>query len=208
MSSVCAEIYDALEIKRDVNGTKREMCAKSILPPFVARLVKDLQITSEDTFYDLGCGNGSVVFQVALMTGAKCVGVELNKHNAEVATLAWASLKPRFERDWKKLMPEVIFISGDLEDTISASEYSSQHTVAWFANLLMPLTVTHTVGEVFLQLPPETRLGCMTDPFPHSRGIRLCNRKAFRNVIVKDIRWTSGTTEWTKVGRIILRIHP
>lgn len=52
-------IYSKLEVKRDVgNGRKKDMCAKSMLPPFVTQLVKDLGLTEADTFYDLGCGNG------------------------------------------------------------------------------------------------------------------------------------------------------
>ncbi len=39
--------------------------------------VKKLGITSQDIFYDLGSGDGKVVFIVNKLTGAKCVGFEL-----------------------------------------------------------------------------------------------------------------------------------
>jgi len=40
-------------------------------------IVKKLGISSADTFYDLGSGNGKVVFLVNQMSGARCVGFEL-----------------------------------------------------------------------------------------------------------------------------------
>jgi len=40
-------------------------------------IVKKLGITSADTFYDLGSGNGKVVFLVNKLSGATCVGFEL-----------------------------------------------------------------------------------------------------------------------------------
>lgn len=41
-------------------------------------MVKKLNITSADTFYDLGSGNGKVTFLVSRLTGARCVGFELS----------------------------------------------------------------------------------------------------------------------------------
>jgi hypothetical protein len=41
-------------------------------------IVKKLSISSRDVFYDLGSGNGKVVFLVNQMTGARCLGFELS----------------------------------------------------------------------------------------------------------------------------------
>lgn len=40
-------------------------------------IVKELPISSKDVFYELGSGNGRVVFVVEKLTGAKSVGFEL-----------------------------------------------------------------------------------------------------------------------------------
>jgi hypothetical protein len=40
-------------------------------------IVKELEITSADIFYDLGSGDGKVCFLVNNLSGAKCVGFEL-----------------------------------------------------------------------------------------------------------------------------------
>lgn len=43
----------------------------------VEYFVKKLGISSQDVFYDLGSGDGKVVFLVNQLTGARCVGYEL-----------------------------------------------------------------------------------------------------------------------------------
>jgi len=54
--------------------------------PFVPTRTKDLarifsyvKLSTSDIFYDLGCGNGSVVFFAAEHFQAQCIGIELNK---------------------------------------------------------------------------------------------------------------------------------
>ena len=54
-------------------------------------IVKKLGISSRDVFYDLGSGNGKVVFLVSQLTGARCVGFELSWW-----TVLFAKLKSRF----------------------------------------------------------------------------------------------------------------
>ncbi len=41
-------------------------------------IVKELKISSSDVFYDLGSGNGKVVFLVEKLSGAKVIGFELS----------------------------------------------------------------------------------------------------------------------------------
>lgn len=192
------EIFSEISLKRIVSTEKRMMCAKSIMPAFVSNLARILDIKSTDTFYDLGCGNGSVLFQIAYMTGAKCVGVELSPHNAQVAREAWSSMKPRLEKESGREMPEVEIITGDLTDTIMASNFCSQNTVVWTANLLMPKMVTQLMAERFRHLPSGARIACFDDMYPHSRRVtRVRDPQAFELFKMTDYRWTSGTVEWT-----------
>lgn len=193
-----SEIYSEISLKRVVSTEKRMMCAKSILPAFVSALARSLQIKETDTFYDLGCGNGSVIFQIAYMTGAKCIGVELSPHNAEVARKAWESMKPRLEKHSGRKMPEVQIITGDLTETIATEEFNSPHTVVWTANLLMPKMVTQLMAERFRMLPVGARIACFDDMYPHSRRVtRVRDPQAFELFDMIDYRWTSGTVEWT-----------
>lgn len=55
-------------------------------------LLDDLHLTKEDVFYDLGCGVGQACIQVALVTPAQAVGVELSKTRLKHATEATENL--------------------------------------------------------------------------------------------------------------------
>lgn len=192
------EIFSEISAKRIVSTEKRMMCAKSILPAFISNLAKILDVKSTDTFYDLGCGNGSVLFQIAFVTGAKCVGVELSPHNAQVARDAWQAMKPRLEKISGRKMPEIEIITGDLTDVIAKQEFYTPNTVIWTANMLMPKMVTQLMAERFRALPSGARIACFDDMYPHSRRVsRIRDPEAFELFDMIDYKWTSGTVEWT-----------
>lgn len=198
--------HEALEESRarrvtEVAG-KNHLCAKSILPHFITRMAAELEIDSRDTFYDLGSGNGSVVFQTAFMTGARCVGVELSAHNADVSRRVWAALKPKLEAYRGAPMPEVEIITGDLADVITADDFGRDgHTVVWTANLLMPRSVTHFMSEVFRRLPRGCRIMCLDDLYPHGReSCRWRDPEAFELFQMTDYAWPPHSVEWMRGG--------
>eukprot|EP00741_Cyanophora_paradoxa_P022846 tig00021521_g22066.t1 len=69
-----------------------------VLSPFVRIIIKELRLTKDDVFLDVGCGWGNVVFQVAALVGCRAVGVEVRKdlHEASMTVL------PHFERLMKE----------------------------------------------------------------------------------------------------------
>ena len=60
-------------------------------------IVKKIGINSQDTFYDLGSGNGKVVFLVEKMTGANVKGFELSWW-----TILYAKLKAKLKKSKAK----------------------------------------------------------------------------------------------------------
>jgi SAM-dependent methyltransferase len=197
-STILEDTFSTVSRKRITSTNKKQMCAKSILPPFVSRLVDVLSITKDDTFYDLGCGNGSVLFQIAYMTGAKCVGVELSEHNAQLAREAWEVVRPQLEKMSGRKMPEIEIITGDLTAVIAQPRFQSRNTVVWTANLLMPKMLTQHMAERFRQLPVGSRIACFDDMFPHSRSIaRIRDPEAFELFEMVDHTWAPSTVEWT-----------
>jgi len=56
-------------------------------------IIKKLNISASDVFYDLGSGNGKVVFLVEKLTGAKAVGFELSWW-----TIIFAKIKARLKK--------------------------------------------------------------------------------------------------------------
>lgn len=118
---------------------RRDLCAKSILPPFMNRMIRIMDMISSattssssnkknKTFFDFGSGNGSVLFYFAWTTGMDCVGVELSPHNAAHAKQLWAALKPKLEKRrsvWRRSataasanarIGDVTIICGDICD--------------------------------------------------------------------------------------------
>jgi hypothetical protein len=197
--AILSEAIDECDTKRRTDTVgKINLCAKSILPNFVTRLVAILGITAKDTFYDFGSGNGSVLFQVAFMTGAKCVGVELCEHNAALSRQLWSAMRPRLELAAGRAMPEVEIIAGDLCDVIRPDSFAtSPNTVIWTANLLMPRSVTHFMSERFRTVAPGTRILCFDDIWHHARALhRIRDPEAFELFDMTDYEWPLYSVEW------------
>ncbi|KAG5479928.1 hypothetical protein LSCM1_06346 [Leishmania martiniquensis] len=198
--------YDSLSLKRETErGKRRELCAKSVLPPFVTRLIRISNVAAEETFYDLGCGNGSVLFQVAALTGARCVGIEINPHNAKLAREAWAFLRPVFEARFKRKL-SVEIVCGDFCSLLRDTEYFPSSCVIWVANLLLPKPVNHYLSERLRKVPFGTRIMCFEDMYPHSRTLsRLRDPDAFEKFDMVDYEWQPDSVEWcSQAGRFFL----
>ncbi|PWV17925.1 Histone-lysine N-methyltransferase, H3 lysine-76 specific [Trypanosoma cruzi] len=194
-------VYSNLYCKRitEVAGS-RHLCAKSLLPTFVSRMVRLMEVKSEDTFYDLGCGNGSVLFQVAFLTGARCVGIEISEHNANVAKTAWESLKPQLESISGRKMPDLKIIAADMTRVLAEKTMFNEEggkTAILLSNLLFPKSLTHYLSERLRRVPSGTRILCFDDLYPHSRSVAaIRDPEAFEIFSMMDYRWQERSVEW------------
>ncbi|GET85998.1 hypothetical protein, conserved [Leishmania tarentolae] len=207
---ILSNIYDKMSKKRvvEVPGA-RQLCAKSLLTPFVTRLVRLMKITENDTFYDFGCGNGSVLFQVACTTGAKCVGVEISEHNADVAREAWQLVRGVLEKKYDRPMPKVEIITADLAELLSTPTYFDEekgHTAILISNLLFPKPLTHFLSERLRSTPVGTRILCFDDLYPHARSVASYRDPgAFELFNMKDYLWQEMSVEWCSMeGRFFI----
>ena len=225
VATALATAYGQCLMKRvvEVAGSKH-LCAKSFLTPYCSRMVGLLDLKPGDTFVDLGSGNGSILMQVqALCPGVKCVGIELHPHNAELSRNAWKIAKPLLEKEVgaTKPLPNIEVVTGHLERYLESDAFARASrggkVAVWFANKLMPLTVTHFVSERFRRLPPGCRVMCMseTDLYPHSRSVfQSRDPEAFELFAMTDVVWTRGTVEWCSEEGLVSRyvrtsaVHP
>ncbi|CAD2222179.1 histone-lysine N-methyltransferase [Angomonas deanei] len=200
ISETLKNIYDELAIKRqtEICGA-RALCAKSLLPEFVSRMIRLMNISSEDTFYDFGCGNGSILLQVAYLTGAKCVGIEISEHNAKVAREACTKFNDMMEKDGVK-PPSIEIIAADLTKIISQEDFFSKtggKTVILMSNLLFPNSLTQYISERMRAAAPGTRILCFNDLYPHSRSVaKARDPEAFELFSMKDYEWQELSVEW------------
>ena len=194
------EAIDDCAVRRvtEVAGRK-ELCAKSVLPPFVERMCHLLRLTQEDVFYDLGSGNGSVIFQVAFAVGCDVVGVEISADNVAHSRELWEKLRPKLEAASGRKMPKVTILQADLRQVIADPSFGATPNVAvWSSNLLLPREITHYMSERFRLLAPGCRVMVFDDLYPHSRSVaRIRDPECFRLFSMEDHVWTSGTVEWT-----------
>ena len=207
----CVEMHDIIwsHLKKvgitRVSGKKAEN-AKSILSPFVARLIRLLGITSRDCFWDLGCGNGSVVMQVACQTGATAVGVEIQAANIDIANAVW----PRVKAEWERRHPTrkagaVHFITSDMLPVLAGSVDGTtgvpMPTTAWAANLLFPPMLNHMLSEALLDQPALRAVGTLLDIYPHHRAVsKKRNPRPFEKFnVMLNHEWQEGAVEWSPV---------
>lgn len=202
MTAMLADLYQSIATRRitEVAGS-RHLCAKSLLPPFVSRLVSLLNITAEDTFYDLGSGDGSILLQVACMTGARCVGVELSSHNAALAREAVTALSQKRVREQQLPPLNIEIVTGDIGSYLSDQQTDFQRqqgkTAILTSNLLFPKPLTHYMSEQFRRLPAGCRVCCFDDLYPHGRSIAaIRDPEAFQLFRMEDYMWQEMSVEW------------
>eukprot|EP00760_Papus_ankaliazontas_P023134 PhM_4_TR1946/c1_g1_i1/m.91894 len=186
----------------------RQNNAKSIMPVFVSRVARLLGVTKSDVFWDLGCGNGSVVMQVAMQTGATCVGVELQPENIVLAEAVW----PIVRKAWNKLHPErpagkCIFIAEDMFVTLKRRDVPTPTTL-WAANLLFPAAVNYRLSEVLLSLPKLRTASVMSELWPHSRPLaRKRNPVPYETFEMVDYESQPGGVEWSETETQRFRLY-
>ena len=56
--------------------------------PVIDATLREYQLTPDDLFYDLGCGNGRVVIRAVQLYGCQAVGIDINKDQARQAQRA------------------------------------------------------------------------------------------------------------------------
>jgi hypothetical protein len=135
---------------------------------------------------------------MAFITGARCVGVEISKHNAELARRTWEILRPELERIAKRPMPEVTIITGDLAHLVMEPEFAGPRPLKILtSNLLLPRSLTHFMSERFRKLARGSRIACFDDLYPHGRlSCRTRDPEAFELFHMTDCVWPQLSVEW------------
>lgn len=195
------ETYNTIAKKRVVEVARsRSLCAKSLLPTFVSRIVKIMNITKDDTFYDFGCGNGSILFQIAYLTGASCIGIEISEQNAEVAREAYQYLTKKWKEENIASLPSVRIVTDDLTQFLvrePLQEHKKGKNVILLSNLLFPKPLTQFIAEKLREAPIRTQILCFDDLYPHGRTLaKIRDPQAFELFEMRDYVWQNESVEW------------
>lgn len=84
-----------------------------ILFPSLQALLNDLNLTKDDTFYDLGSGVGKACIQAALVTPAKVIGIELSPTRVAKAREALKRIETNYH-----IKPKVEFREENISDVV------------------------------------------------------------------------------------------
>jgi precorrin-6B methylase 2 len=99
-------------------------------------------VSAGDTLYDLGSGDGRVLIEAALTTGARCVGIEIDPLRCAVATLRIRA---------HGLGDRIRIVRGNLFDAdISEADVVLCYLQQWSNDLLQE--------KLLAELPPHARV--------------------------------------------------
>eukprot|EP01120_Amphizonella_sp_Union-15-10_P017513 TRINITY_DN9747_c0_g1_i1.p1 TRINITY_DN9747_c0_g1~~TRINITY_DN9747_c0_g1_i1.p1 ORF type:complete len:552 (+),score=87.58 TRINITY_DN9747_c0_g1_i1:74-1729(+) len=122
-------------------------------PSFVDKIIRDLNVTESDIFYDIGSGIGNVVMQIAALTGSRSVGIEIRQDLHDVAL----NIQGHLERELKRRNK----CSGPIElyrgDATQEDHVLSSATVVFMNNVCYPEEMEQSLKIKFQKLMQD---GC------------------------------------------------
>lgn len=127
-------------------------------------IVKQCGITKEDIIYELGCGRGRTCFWLALVLGAKCIGIDFVPEFIQKAD--------RVKKHFNIANPD--FIEGDfLKEDYTAA------TVVYLHGTLMSREEISKLNSKLLKLPKGVKIITVSFPlkdYPHGGSFKIVKR--------------------------------
>lgn len=147
------------EERKKVNDAGGDATYGEITFDGLATLLKELQLTDKDVFYDLGSGVGKVVVQVALTTPATATGVELCPSRAAKAAQIKNDLITRGALKNKK---KLTFIEGNIMDVPL-----SDATVIFMCSTCFSPELMKKLTDKLARLKKGTRILTLKELYPN-----------------------------------------
>eukprot|EP01001_Neometanema_parovale_P006312 NODE_2681_length_1363_cov_152.507258_g2547_i0.p1 GENE.NODE_2681_length_1363_cov_152.507258_g2547_i0~~NODE_2681_length_1363_cov_152.507258_g2547_i0.p1 ORF type:complete len:396 (-),score=53.01 NODE_2681_length_1363_cov_152.507258_g2547_i0:122-1309(-) len=179
-----------------------QLCSKEIMPVFVSRLTKYIPLEPTDAFWDLGCGIGNVVAQVALQRRCPSYGVELTGHNLAIAKKVWEKI----DAETSDPHGTCDFVEGDMTKLkdfyITTWAHNPSRVLFWISNYLFPIELNHDILEMLSDIAPVGAVICTLKPlYPVTRSVRGFEQYADR-FNLQVVSYPSHFVEWGKAGTV------
>ena len=139
-----------------------------LTPVFVDQIRRELKLTEDDLFYDIGSGIGNVVLQLAAQVGCEAYGIEIRPELGEIARNMHDGLLKYMEKqnDCKVSVNARFFTGNALSDDFDYSDAS----VILVNNWCFDAVLEQKLFEKFEKTLKEgTRIICLKDVFPRFR---------------------------------------
>ncbi|KAK9321430.1 histone methylation DOT1 [Lipomyces orientalis] len=168
-----------------------------LLPKFVSRIFKELELSSDQVFVDLGSGVGNCVLQAALEIGCESYGCEMMEIAAELADKQAVEFQERLKL-WGIKAGLVRLITGDFLKSDEIGEVLQKTDLLLVNNYAFDAELNGNLVHMFLDLRDGTKIVSLKSFVPPGHTITSHNVESPINLLQVDEReFFSGSVSWT-----------
>ncbi|KAI1001486.1 Histone-lysine N-methyltransferase, H3 lysine-79 specific [Podosphaera aphanis] len=195
----CRAVSPSVDVlKRYENGT--DNIYGELLPPFVSQILGEANLTSENTFVDLGSGVGNVVLQAALEFGCESWGCEMMENACALADAQLTEFKVRCHL-WGINAGRIQLLRGDFLDNPEIHAAMRKADVILVNNQAFTPDLNQKLKDLFLDLKNGCRVISLKSFVPHGHQISSRNLWDPANLLaVVEGEYHSRSVSWTDTG--------
>jgi H3 lysine-79-specific histone-lysine N-methyltransferase len=191
-----AQHLHTLRRNTSISGySKKTLSYGAINSGLASRIFSHLNITKASTFWDLGCGSGSVLVQASLETGCKCFGVELLPCRAKIAEAVVEEFESACKL-WVLQAGKIIIMVGDLLSEQFWLGLIDAGDAILINNLVFEATLNHEIWKRLGSLKAGATVVAL-EPFyeGHKRNGGSCVEFS-----VEEVQYDPGDVSWHAYG--------
>jgi H3 lysine-79-specific histone-lysine N-methyltransferase len=171
-----------------------------LLPKFVSQILRDVRVSSDQVFVDLGSGVGNVVLQAALEAGCESWGCEMMEKYCEVADLQKKEFEARC-RLWGLSHGSINLEKGDFLVNSNILEVLKRADVILVNNQVFTPKTNDNLTALFLELKEGAKIVSLRSFVPHGHKISVRNSSSVLNLLrVEQKEYFSKCVSWTDQG--------
>ena len=171
-----------------------------LLPKFVSQILRDLRVSSDQIFVDLGSGVGNVVLQAALEAGCESWGCEIMDKYCEVADLQQGEFIARCYM-WGLSLGDTHLEKGDFTVNAKILDVLKRADVILVNNQVFTPKLNDALTTLFLDLKEGARIVSLKSFVPNGHKISARNSDSVLNLLrVEQKEYFSKCVSWTDQG--------
>ncbi|KAH8672621.1 histone methylation protein DOT1-domain-containing protein, partial [Tricladium varicosporioides] len=185
-------------LRKYENGT--DNVYGELLPPLVSRMLKEVDLRSDQVFVDLGSGVGNVVLQAALQFGSESWGCEMMENACDLAEKQEKEFKARC-RLWGVQPGKVRLRRGDFLENDSIKKIIQTADVILVNNQAFTSELNQRLTDLFLDAKEGCKIVSLRSFVPSGHQITPRNIGNPANVL-EVTRWEyyAQDVSWTDAG--------
>ncbi|KAK9458532.1 histone methylation protein DOT1-domain-containing protein [Lipomyces oligophaga] len=169
-----------------------------LLPAFMSKLIKQLGLTSESVFIDLGSGVGNCVLQTAAEAGCESYGCEIMNKAADLADKQVIEARERFKL-WGISLGDINIFKDDFTKNKKILAAMGKADVVLVNNYAFDAELNDNLVNMFLDLREGAKVVSLKTFAPVGHKISAHNSEATINMLsgVQELEFFSNSVSWT-----------